>query len=84
MTQALAGTDFRPGGILAGKVDGTFAGLLALYTFGTGKAALMPFLVASKCDGRASHERIAARRRHCKAACLRSKVVVYVFGIEFL
>jgi len=37
-------TDFRPGGILAGRVDGWHLGvLLALYAFGTGKAALMPF-----------------------------------------
>jgi len=40
-----AGTlDFRPGGILKGKVDeGLVPLLLALYAFGTGKAALMPF-----------------------------------------
>ncbi|MBL8201837.1 MAG: monovalent cation/H+ antiporter subunit D family protein [Chromatiales bacterium] len=41
---AVAGTtDFRPGGILAGRVDGVaLAGLLALCVFGIGKAALMP------------------------------------------
>jgi multicomponent Na+:H+ antiporter subunit D len=37
-------TEFRPGGILAGKVSGReLVVLLALYAFGTGKAALMPF-----------------------------------------
>ena len=44
-TWQLTGTlDFTPGGILAGKADDTtLAVLLALYAFGTGKAALMPF-----------------------------------------
>ncbi|TDJ68707.1 MAG: monovalent cation/H+ antiporter subunit D family protein [Planctomycetota bacterium] len=37
-------TEFRPGGILAGKAEGgTLVVLVALYAFGTGKAALMPF-----------------------------------------
>jgi multicomponent Na+:H+ antiporter subunit D len=44
-TWQLTGTvEFRPGGILAGKASGPMlALLLALYAFGTGKAALMPF-----------------------------------------
>ena len=44
-TWAIAGTlDFREGGILAGKADDVVtAALLALYVFGTGKAAVMPF-----------------------------------------
>jgi multicomponent Na+:H+ antiporter subunit D len=44
-THALAGTtDFRAGGILAGRAgDGVVITLFALYLFGTGKAALMPF-----------------------------------------
>jgi multicomponent Na+:H+ antiporter subunit D len=44
-TGAYAGTlDFSPGGILAGKASATVIGvLLALYVFGIGKAALMPF-----------------------------------------
>lgn len=44
-TWAAAGTtDFAPGGILAGKLGGAaLGGLLALYVFGIGKAALMPF-----------------------------------------
>jgi len=44
-TWLAAGTlDFVPGGILAGKLSGTEATiLLALFMFGIGKAALMPF-----------------------------------------
>ncbi|MEX2298230.1 MAG: proton-conducting transporter membrane subunit, partial [Dongiaceae bacterium] len=44
-TYAVAGTlEFRPGGILDGKVTSGIAGLLlALYVFGIGKAAVMPF-----------------------------------------
>ncbi|MGH6913985.1 MAG: proton-conducting transporter membrane subunit, partial [Geminicoccales bacterium] len=44
-TWSLAGTlDFRPGGILAGTADPPLlAALLALYVFGIGKAAVMPF-----------------------------------------
>ena len=45
ITYALTGTlDFREGGILAGQVNPLWAGLLyALYVFGIGKAAVMPF-----------------------------------------
>jgi multicomponent Na+:H+ antiporter subunit D len=44
-TAVIAGTlDFVPGGILAGKIGAGGLGiLLALYVFGIGKAALMPF-----------------------------------------
>lgn len=44
-TGVLAGTlDFKPGGILAGAASAGVLGLLlALYVFGIGKAALMPF-----------------------------------------
>jgi multicomponent Na+:H+ antiporter subunit D len=45
VTWAVSGTlAFEPGGILAGKISGPAAtALLALYAFGIGKAALMPF-----------------------------------------
>jgi len=45
ITYTVAGTlDFSEGGILAGKLDPAWAGLLlALYIFGIGKAAVMPF-----------------------------------------
>ena len=44
-TYVITGTmDFTPGGILTGKTEGAFlATLLALFAFGIGKAALMPF-----------------------------------------
>ena len=44
-TWALAGTlDFTPGGILSGRADSWMIGLLlALFVFGIGKAAVMPF-----------------------------------------
>jgi multicomponent Na+:H+ antiporter subunit D len=42
--QVAGGTEFQAGGILAGKLSPALAGiLLALYLFGIGKAALMPF-----------------------------------------
>ena len=41
---AVGHTEFTPGGILAGKVEGSAVVVLfLLYAFGTGKAALMPF-----------------------------------------
>jgi multicomponent Na+:H+ antiporter subunit D len=45
ITWSISGTlDFRQGGILAGKLDPVYAGILyALFIFGVGKAAVMPF-----------------------------------------
>tara|TARA_R110002074_G_C12558390_1_gene667597 strand:- start:35782 stop:37257 length:1476 start_codon:yes stop_codon:yes gene_type:complete len=45
ITWSVAGTlDFKQGGILAGKLDPAYAGILyALFIFGVGKAAIMPF-----------------------------------------
>jgi multicomponent Na+:H+ antiporter subunit D len=45
LTWYIAGSlDFVPGGLLAGKINGgAVLGLLALFLFGIGKAALMPF-----------------------------------------
>jgi multicomponent Na+:H+ antiporter subunit D len=45
ITYSLTGTlEFRKGGILAGSLDPAWAGLLyALFVFGIGKAAVMPF-----------------------------------------
>ena len=45
VTWSVAGTlDFKQGGILEGKLDPAYAGILyALFIFGIGKAAIMPF-----------------------------------------
>lgn len=88
-TWVLAGTlDFRPGGILAGKVSPAKAvGLLALFAFGTGKAALMPFhrwlpaaMVAPTPVSALLHA-VAVVKAGVFTVL---KVLVYVFGIDFL
>ncbi len=88
-TWAVTGTlSFSPGGILAGKVDGGFVGvLLALYVFGIGKAALMPFhgwlpaaMVAPTPVSALLHA-VAVVKAGVFSVL---KVVVYVFGIDFL
>jgi multicomponent Na+:H+ antiporter subunit D len=45
ITWSVSGTlEFKQGGILAGKLDPAYAGILyALFVFGVGKAAVMPF-----------------------------------------
>ena len=88
-TWHLAGTlDFAPGGILAGKADpGVLWILLALYAFGTGKAALMPFhrwlpaaMVAPTPVSALLHA-VAVVKAGVFAVM---KAVVYVFGIDLL
>ncbi|MBX3717478.1 MAG: hypothetical protein KF738_15880 [Burkholderiales bacterium] len=88
-TAALAGTlDFRPGGILGGRVDATAAGvLLALFMFGIGKAALMPFhrwlpaaMVAPTPVSALLHAVAVVK---AGVFCV-VKVIVYVFGTETL
>jgi multicomponent Na+:H+ antiporter subunit D len=88
-TAMIAGTlDFQPGGILAGKTDGgTIALLLALFMFGIGKAALMPFhrwlpaaMVAPTPVSALLHA-VAVVKAGVFTAM---KVVVYIFGIEVL
>lgn len=79
--------DFAPGGILAGKVSGAAAaGLLALYAFGIGKAALMPLhrwlpaaMVAPAPVSALLHA-VAVVKAGVFAIV---KVAVYVFGIGF-
>ncbi|HSN54598.1 MAG TPA: proton-conducting transporter membrane subunit [Candidatus Sulfomarinibacteraceae bacterium] len=81
-------TDFRPGGILAGRVEGPeLAILLALYAFGTGKAALMPFhrwlpaaMVAPTPVSALLHA-VAVVKAGVFTVL---KVVVYIFGIDLL
>ncbi len=86
-TWLLAGTlDFMPGGILAGNVSETGATvLLALFMFGVGKAALMPFhrwlpaaMVAPTPVSALLHA-VAVVKAGVFAVL---KVIVYVFGVD--
>jgi multicomponent Na+:H+ antiporter subunit D len=88
-TYFAAGTlEFQPGGILTGKVEGWQVGLLlALYAFGTGKAALMPFhrwlpaaMVAPTPVSALLHAVAVVKA----GVFTVTKVVVYVFGLELL
>jgi len=89
-TWAFAGTlEFRPGGILrgAGLSNAAVGGLLALYMFGIGKAALMPVhrwlpaaMVAPTPVSALLHA-VAVVKAGVFAVV---KVIVYVFGIEAL
>ncbi len=85
----LTGTlDFRMGGILAGQVDGPLVPvLLGLFAFGTGKAALMPFhhwlpnaMVAPTPVSALLHAVAIVKA----GVFTILKVIVYIFGIEFL
>jgi len=89
ITWNLAGTlDFREGGILAGNAsEGMVALLLVLYAFGTGKAALMPFhrwlpaaMVAPTPVSALLHAVAVVKA----GVFTVMKVVVYIFGIDFL
>ena len=81
-------TDFRAGGILAGKLDPLpMAALLALYMFGIGKAALMPFhrwlpaaMVAPAPVSALLHAVAVVKAGVFSVV----KVVVYLFGTEAL
>lgn len=88
-TGLLAGTtDFRAGGILAGQAGpGVLAVLFALYLFGIGKAALMPFhgwlpaaMVAPTPVSALLHA-VAVVKAGVFAVL---KVSVYVFGLDTL
>jgi multicomponent Na+:H+ antiporter subunit D len=88
-TWSVAGTlDFVPGGILEGKVEGPVVGvMLALYMFGIGKAALMPFhrwlpaaMVAPAPVSALLHA-VAVVKAGVFSVM---KVAVYVFGIDFM
>ena len=80
--------DFTTGGILAGKVSkGVFGVLLALYVFGIGKAALMPFhrwlpaaMVAPTPVSALLHA-VAVVKAGVFSVL---KVTVYIFGIDTL
>jgi multicomponent Na+:H+ antiporter subunit D len=84
----IAGTlDFSPGGILQGRISGgAAAGLLALYAFGIGKAALMPVhrwlpaaMVAPTPVSALLHAVAVVKAGVFSIV----KVVVYVFGLDF-
>ncbi len=88
-TWHLAGTlDFKDGGILNGKAEGgMLVALLALYAFGTGKAALMPFhrwlpaaMVAPTPVSALLHAVAVVK----VGVFTVMKIVVYVFGIDLL
>lgn len=88
-TWVIAGTlDFRPGGILAGKIDGwPLIILLALFMFGTGKAALMPFhrwlpaaMVAPTPVSALLHA-VAVVKAGVFTVL---KVTIYIFGVDLL
>jgi multicomponent Na+:H+ antiporter subunit D len=88
-TWHIAGTlDFRPGGILEGKAsDLVLFVLLALYVFGTGKAALMPFhrwlpaaMVAPTPVSALLHAVAVVK----VGVFTVMKVAVYIFGIDLL
>lgn len=80
--------EFRSGGIVAGNFEGSRAILLlALFVFGTGKAALMPFhkwlpnaMVAPTPVSALLHA-VAVVKAGVFTVL---KVIVYVFGIDFL
>ena len=88
-TWAIAGTvDFRAGGLLEGRAEGPIVGvLLALYVFGIGKAAVMPvhrWLPAAMVAPTPVSALLHAVAVVKAGVFSILKVVVYVFGIDFL
>lgn len=88
-TYALAGhLEFTSGGILEGKIEGVaLAVLLGLFAFGLGKAALMPFhrwlpaaMVAPTPVSALLHAVAVVKAGVFSMV----KILVYVFGIDFL
>ena len=80
--------DFEPGGILEGKVEGPLlAVLLGLVAFGTGKAALMPlhrWLPAAMVAPTPVSALLHAVAVVKAGVFTILKVVVYIFGIDYL
>ncbi len=88
-TWIVAGTtDFIPGGILAGKLGGAaLGGLLALYMFGIGKAALMPvhrWLPAAMVAPTPVSALLHAVAVVKAGVFTVVKVIVYIFGVDNL
>lgn len=89
ITWSVAGTlDFKQGGILAGKLDPAYAGFLyALFIFGIGKAAVMPFhkwlpaaMVAPTPVSALLHA-VAVVKAGVFTVL---KVTIYIFGSDFI
>ncbi|MFT7243370.1 MAG: multicomponent Na+:H+ antiporter subunit D [Candidatus Azotimanducaceae bacterium] len=88
-TYHTAGTlDFTAGGILAGKLDGPAVGLLlGLFVFGIGKAAVMPvhrWLPAAMVAPTPVSALLHAVAVVKAGVFSITKIIVYIFGIEFL
>ena len=88
-TWVLAGTlDFRVGGILAGRAsDGVLLVLLALFVFGTGKAAVMPvhrWLPAAMVAPTPVSALLHAVAVVKAGVFTIMKVVIYIFGLDLL
>lgn len=89
ITWSVAGTlDFKHGGILAGKLDPAYAGILyALFIFGVGKAAVMPFhkwlpaaMVAPTPVSALLHAVAVVKA----GVFTILKVTIYIFGSDFI
>lgn len=88
-TYSVAGTgDFTVGGILAGKLNDPEIGLLlALFVFGIGKAAVMPvhkWLPAAMVAPTPVSALLHAVAVVKAGVFTITKIIVYIFGIEFL
>ncbi len=88
-TYTVAGSgDFVPGGILAGKLEGPAIGLLlGLFVFGIGKAAVMPvhrWLPAAMVAPTPVSALLHAVAVVKAGVFTITKVIVYIFGVDFL
>lgn len=88
-TYLVAGTgNFTPGGILAGKLEGPAVGLLlGLFVFGVGKAAVMPvhrWLPAAMVAPTPVSALLHAVAVVKAGVFTISKIIIYIFGIDFL
>ncbi|MEM7209708.1 MAG: monovalent cation/H+ antiporter subunit D family protein [Pseudomonadota bacterium] len=89
MTYLVAGTvAFTPGGILEGNLDGVgLILLLALFVFGTGKAAVMPmhrWLPAAMVAPTPVSALLHAVAVVKAGVFTVTKVIVYIFGVDYL
>ncbi len=89
ITYHITGTlDFREGGILADKLDPAWAGMLfALFVFGIGKAAVMPFhrwLPAAMVAPTPVSALLHAVAVVNAGVFPRLKVTIYIFGTDFI